>query len=231
MSEENDKPLSDRVVEKLKYIAQCDAEAEREYAQSWTRWTLGCVGLSGLIVGVMFLEKRNENLWEGSALWGYIIEIATTVLMVLIGFDDEPVYKSDGTRCKGQYLKKTIYQIAAWAPLYVCMVMRFELKWTKALWVSPLVFVCLFALALFESSAPVGFSKKSGGAAISNSPLTVIEMKLLRQNQELAGIDPDKFPLSVLNPAEAKSMTVVDWKLLKQDLRLAGYDIERKQQK
>ena len=50
---------------------------------------------------------------------------------------------------------------------------------------------------------------------------------MLKNDMEVAGIDPNKMPL-VLDTKTAKSMTRGDWVMLKNDLTIAGYDVELK---
>lgn len=57
--------------------------------------------------------------------------------------------------------------------------------------------------------------------------MTKSDYRLMRQDQELAGLDPDKMPF-VLSASEAKNMSKSDWYKLGLDLELAGYKVFKK---
>lgn len=46
----------------------------------------------------------------------------------------------------------------------------------------------------------------------------------MRQQQEIAGLDPDKMPVT-LSPEQMKSMSKADWYELGMELQIAGYDV------
>ena len=47
------------------------------------------------------------------------------------------------------------------------------------------------------------------------------------RQQEIAGLDPDKMPIT-LSPEQIKGMSKADWYMLGQVLEIAGYDVFKK---
>ena len=47
------------------------------------------------------------------------------------------------------------------------------------------------------------------------------------RQQEIAGLDPDKMPIT-LSPEQIKGMSKADWYMLGQELEIAGYDVFKK---
>lgn len=50
----------------------------------------------------------------------------------------------------------------------------------------------------------------------------------MRQQQEIAGLYPDKMPIT-LSPEQIKEMSKADWYKLGMELQIAGYDVFKKQ--
>ncbi len=48
-----------------------------------------------------------------------------------------------------------------------------------------------------------------------------------RRQQEIAGLAPDKMPIT-LSPEQIKGMSKADWYELGMDLQIAGYDVFKK---
>lgn len=46
-----------------------------------------------------------------------------------------------------------------------------------------------------------------------------------RRQQEIAGLDPDKMPITHSPPEQIKGMSKADWYELGMELQIAGYDV------
>lgn len=105
---------------------------------------------------------------------------------------------------------------------------EYERTFTAPLWKilvwTPLVFVGLLVMSIFHNTpSPYSNVVNSSG----NQVMTKTDWMIMRRDQEIAGIDPDKMPV-VLSPNQIKSMTKSDWNTLLYDLEIAGFDVRKK---
>ena len=167
---------------------------------------------------ITLAEKRNSSIWMLSYLWGIVIPLTMTVIMLLVP-PGNGLTHSDGSpiKVKGQWWKKAAYYILAWVPWYSCIVLRFDVHPLNALWITPLSLVILIILTLTQNSRndPMG-----------TSSVTPSDYRSVRLNQQIGGLNPKTIPpafMTAANKDAVMRMTPTDWRLLGHKLYEAGY--------
>ncbi len=94
----------------------------------------------------------------------------------------------------------------------------------KIMLIAPLLYAGFLVMGAFMNTTG---SYSTNTDAKGNEVMTKLDWWRMRQEQEIAGIDPDKMPI-VLSPSQIKKMTKSDWYSLAVDLEIAGYDVFKK---
>lgn len=122
----------------------------------------------------------------------------------------------DPKRHQWTILLKIPYYFACGFPMMKLCYSWFELPFWISFF-SPVIFAvfCLF-YGITHCSKPGYYSKDPG--------FTQMDLQMLKNDLEMAGIDPNKFPSACLDD-KFKEMTLMDWQLLRNDLEMAGFDV------
>ena len=171
-------------------------------------------------------EKGRFSGW----LFGLIfIDIIATFAMISCAFMQSTFYLSDGKKYnsrKGILMKMLCFFDSMVPIMYLVAYFFYDVK-TDSL-TAPIWKIILYAPLAFGVMVLMGAYMSTGGAYSSDkSKMTKQDWVTLRQQQEIAGLDPDKMPVT-LSPEQMKSMSKADWYMLGMDLQIAGYDVFKK---
>lgn len=205
--------------EKTIKILKEDQKIKNQYKRDWTKWTIYSFFSAVVFTVIVFLEKNNDTVWMMSYSWGVVLEIVFSLCFLLINCRDRDsgLYQlSDGSFPKGCYIRKFIYYICGLVPLYLCVWLRFNVVWYKALYLTPVAFVIILVLGLLYGTPSARYT--------SGPSMSVSDMVVLRQEMMTAGIDPDKFPTAAVT-SNVKNMSISDWSRVKMNMQLAGFDV------
>ena len=136
------------------------------------------------------------------------------------------MHKKGAIVIKGIFMKMLCFFDSMVPIMYLVAYFFYDVK-TDSL-TAPIWKIILYAPLAFGVMVLMGAYMSTGGAYSSDkSKMTKQDWVTLRQQQEIAGIDPDKMPVT-LSPEQMKSMSKADWYMLGQELEIAGYDVFKK---
>lgn len=232
MTDEKLNNLKGRIIES----AEQDKKIKEDYNRFWLKKFSRFVLVPILYFFFFFILQQTCEPSTVSA-WGHITAFVIDIPMVFILLTQMKVKTprlSDGRKCftlPGSVLK-ALCGLCAFSPFIFMLYGIFYdpqlgqcgIPVWKLILLSPVIFIGLLAMSLFMGTSAAYSNKvdKNG-----NPIMTKSDYRLMRQDQELAGLDPDKMPF-VLSASEAKNMSKSDWYKLGLDLELAGYKVFKK---
>ena len=225
--EPDETPASNAKIFEAEIIKAIEEENKliQQYKKSWSLHVAVAFLIVIWVPLITLAEKQNSSIWMLSYLWGIVIPLAMTVIILMVS-PGNCLTHSYGRpiKVRGQWWKKTAYYILAWVPWYSCIVLRFDVHPLKALWITPLSLIILIILTLARNSRndPTGTNN-----------VTLSDYQIVRQKQLGGGLNPDAIPPTFMTDANKDAvmrMTSTDWQFLGHKLYDAGYkNIFRKQ--
>lgn len=220
---------------KIVDAAKHDKKTKEEYNRYWIKKFLKFVTVPiGYIIVFLILRATDPHkIADWGLLAGLVIDIPLVFIMLSFMKVKAPLL-SDGRKCFtliGAIFKLLCTFCAFFPFVYMLYSITYDPRlgtspypiWQIILY-SPIIFVAIILMGLFMgSSAPYSEKKDKNG----NPIMTKSDYRLMRQDQEIAGLDPDKMPF-VLSPSEIKNMSRTDWYQLGMELELAGYKVFKK---
>lgn len=232
MTEQELKSVASKMIE----AAENDKKIKEDYSKYWINKFIKYVFVPiGYFLFFFILQLTCKP--STVSTWGYITAFIIDIPIMFIMFiymKTETPRLSDGRKCftASGFLLKTLCAFCSFSPfifllygiLYDSSTGRCAYPIWKIILYAPLIFIGLMVYAWFmNTSTPYSDTTDKNGNAV----MTKSDYHLMRQAQEIAGLDPDKVPFVI--PAEqAKKMTKSDWYMLGMDLELAGYKVFKK---
>lgn len=220
---------------KIVDAAKHDKKTKEDYNRYWIKKFLKFVTVPiGYIIVFLILRATDPHkIADWGLLAGLVIDIPLVFIMLSF-MKVKASLLSDGRKCFT--IIGTIFKLlCAFCSFFPFVYMLYSITYDPRLgtspypiWqiilYSPIIFVAMILMGLFMgSSAPYSEKKDKNG----NPVMTKSDYRLMRQDQEIAGLDPDKMPF-VLSPSEIKNMSRTDWFQLGMELELAGYKVFKK---
>ena len=225
--EKKRKALAKKIIENQKF----DERIKTLYNNYWRKCSIICTLVA---VGYfMFFTILHENCKPSKFadwLFGFLfIDITVTCVMLTAVFMKSDFYRSNGPKyntVKGILLKILCFFDSMVPIMYMLVYFNFDP-------ITGELYMPVWKIIIY---APLAFGLLVLGGAFMNTTapysqgtdkMTKNDWRMMRQEQELAGLDPDKMPIT-LSPDKIKGMTKADWHMLGMDLELAGYDVFKK---
>ena len=232
MTEEKLKKAAQKIIK----AAENDRKIKEQYNKFWTSKLLKYI-LVPIAYFLFFFILQTTCKPTTVSTWGYITAFVVDIpamFTMLIYMKMETPKLSDGSDCftLTGCVCKLLCRFCSFSPfiyllygiLYDSSTGQCQYPIWKIILYSPIVFIALMIGSWFmNSSAPYSDKVDKNGNAV----MTRQDYRLMRQDQKLAGLDPDKMPF-VLSANEAKNMTRMDWFELGRDLEIAGYKVFKK---
>lgn len=232
-------PEINRTASKVSYAIASDKRTKEAYNNYWLRKMCRFL-LVPIAYYLFFFILRTFIGGKAVHAWGLItgIMIDLPVMFALFSCLDGKAFRtSDGKSCSSPIgiVCKCICAFCAFSP-FVFMIYgmfynsaenRCAFSIDKLLIYSPIIFKVVLLYSLFmDTPSPYSEKTDTHGRAV----MTKMDYIKMRQDQELAGLDPDKIPV-ILSPSQIKKMSKLDWYQLGLDLEIAGYDVFKKKGK
>ena len=197
MTEKSRKTLANKIIKNRKY----DDRIKEQYHAYWKKYSIRL-----LIVAVSYFvfyailhavcRPRDFSDW----LFGLIfIDIIATFAMISCAFMQSTFYLSDGKKYnsrKGILMKMLCFFDSMVPIMYLVAYFFYDVK-TDSL-TAPIWKIILYAPLAFGVMVLMGAYMSTGGAYSSDkSKMTKQDWVTLRRQQEIAGLDPDKMPITL----------------------------------
>lgn len=227
MTEKSRKTLANKIIKNRKY----DDRIKEQYHAYWKKYSirLSIVAVTYFIFYAILHAVCRPRDFSGWLFGLIFIDIIATFAMISCAFMQSTFYLSDGKKYnshKGILMKMLCFFDSMVPIMYLVAYFFYDVK-TDSL-TAPIWKIILYAPLAFGVMVLMGAYMSTGGAYSSDkSKMTKQDWVTLRQQQEIAGLDPDKMPVT-LSPEQMKSMSKSDWYMLGQELEIAGYDVFKK---
>lgn len=227
MTEQKRKSLANKIIKDHQY----DEQIKENYNRYWKKYSI--IYSIVAVVYFAFYSILHESCGPydyADWLFGTMfINLIVTLVMLSFAFMGAKFYLSNGQKynsIKGTLMKMLCFFDCMVPIMYIVYYFVYnpdidaaELPIWKIMLYAPLAFgAMVLGGAFMNTTAPY-----SQGA----DKMTKNDWRMMRQEQELAGLDPDKMPIT-LSPDKIKGMTKADWHMLGMDLQIAGYDVFKK---
>ena len=216
MTEKSRKSIVNKIIKNRKY----DDRIKEQYHAYWKKYSkrLSIVAVTYFIFYAIL-----------HAVCRPIVDIIAACTMLSCAFMQSSFHLSDGKKYnsrKGILMKMLCFFDSMVPIMYLVAYFFYDVK-TDSL-TAPIWKIILYAPLAFGVMVLMGAYMSTGGAySLDKSKMTKQDWVTLRQQQEIAGLDPDKMPVT-LSPEQMKSMSKADWYMLGMDLQIAGYDVFKK---
>ena len=227
MTEKAVKSMAKKIIKNQEH----DENVKAQYHAYWKKYSvrLSLVALAYFIFYAILHAVCRPRDFSGWLFGLIFIDIIATFAMISCAFMQSTFYLSDGKKYnsrKGILMKMLCFFDSMVPIMYLVAYFFYDVK-TDSL-TAPIWKIMLYAPLAFGVMVLMGAYMSTGGAYSSDkSKMTKQDWVTLRQQQEIAGIDPDKMPVT-LSPEQMKSMSKADWYELGMDLQIAGYDVFKK---
>ena len=227
MTEKSRKTLANKIIKNHKH----DENVKAQYHAYWKKYSirLSIVAVTYFVFYAILHAVCRPKIFSGWLFGLIFIDIIATFAMISCAFMQSTFYLSDGKKYNSYkgILMKMLCMFDSMVPLmYLIAYFFYDVK-TDSL-TAPIWKIILYAPLAFGVMVLMGAYMSTGGAYSSDkSKMTKQDWVTLRQQQEIAGLDPDKMPVT-LSPEQMKSMSKADWYMLGMDLQIAGYDVFKK---
>ncbi len=232
-------PEINRTASKIGYSIESDKRTKEAYNRYWISKMQKYITVP-ILYYLFFFILRTFIGGKAVHAWGLItgIMIDLPVMFALFSCLDGKAFRtSDGKSCSSPIgiVCKCICAFCAFSP-FIFMIYgifynstenRCAFSIDKLLVYSPIIFIVVLLYSLFMGT-PSPYSDKLD--VCGRPTMTKTDYWRMRQDQELAGLDPDKIPV-ILSPSQIKKMSKLDWYQLGLDLEMAGYDVFKKKGK
>ncbi len=229
----------DRTASKIGCAIENDRRTKQSYNRYWTAKLKKYITVP-ILYYLFFFILRTFLGGKAVHAWGLITGIMLDLPLMFGLFsclEGKAFLKSDGKSCSSPLgiVCKCICGFCAFSP-FIFMIYgmfynsaenRCAFSIGKLLIYSPIIFIVVLLYSLFMDT-PSLYSDKIDGSG--RPTMTKTDYWRMRQEQELAGLDPDKIPV-ILSPSQIKKMSKLDWYQLGLDLEIAGYDVFKKKRK
>lgn len=208
-----------------------DERVKAQYHAYWKKYSirLSLVALAYFIFYAIIHEVCRPRDFANWLLGLLFIDIIAVCMMLFCAFKSPEFRLSNGKKynsVKGILMKMLCFFDSMVPIMYLVAYFFYDVK-TDSL-TAPIWKIILYAPLAFGVMVLMGAYMSTGGAYSSDkSKMTKQDWVTLRQQQEIAGLDPDKMPVT-LSPEQMKSMSKADWYMLGQELEIAGYDVFKK---
>lgn len=227
MTEKSRKTLANKIIKNRKY----DDRIKEQYHAYWKKYSkrLSIVAVTYFIFYAILHAVCRPMVFRGW-LFGFVfIDIIAACTMLSCAFMQSSFHLSDGKKYnsrKGILMKMLCFFDSMVPIMYLVAYFFYDVE-TDSL-TAPIWKIILYAPLAFGVMVLMGAYMSTGGAYSSDKyKMTKQDWVTLRQQQEIAGLDPDKMPVT-LSPEQIKGMSKGDWLLLGKELELAGYDVFKK---
>lgn len=227
MTEKTAKTMAKKIIKNHKD----DENIKARYHAYWKKYSirLTLVALAYFIFYTIIHEVCRPKEFAGW-LFGFIfIDVIATCAMISCAFMQSSFYLSTGKKYNSRkgILMKMLCLFDSMVPLMYLIAYFFYDTKTDTL-TAPIWKIIVYAPLAFGVMVAMGAYMSTGGAYSSDkSKMTRGDWVQMRQQQEIAGLNPDKMPVT-LSPEQIKGMSKADWYMLGQELELAGYDVFKK---
>lgn len=227
MTEKTRKTMVNKIIKNHKQ----DENVKAQYYAHWKKYSirLSLVALAYFIFYTIIHETSTPSAFAGWLFGLIIVDIIAVFIMLMYAFKDSSFYLSNGKKynsVKGILMKILCFFDTMVPMMYLMVYFSYNVhtdSLTRSVWK-----IILYAPLLFAVLVAIGaFMNTTGAYSSGKDKMTKADWAQMRQEQEIAGIDPDKMPIT-FSPEQIKSMTKSDWFQLGQDLELAGYDVFKK---
>lgn len=227
--------MTEKVRKSIVNRAIKERELRKSYNSTCFLSLLGMTIFSLIFLGLscwMFFESTYDQFSHISLIMFFVNPCITFPLLEVAELSRFPVIGVKKYFSFIGIVSHIICLIEAMIPMTVLVAIfnfdEYERVFTAPLWKivvwTPFVFIGLLVISIFYSTpSPYSNAVNFAGSQV----MTKSDWIIMRRDQELAGIDPDKMPV-MLSPNQIKSMTKSDWNTLSYDLELAGFDVRKK---
>ncbi|MBR5321680.1 MAG: hypothetical protein IKU41_07565 [Clostridia bacterium] len=227
MTEKTVKSMANKIIKNHKH----DENVKVQYHAYWKKYSirLSIVAVTYFIFYAILHAVCRPRDFSGWLFGLIFIDIIATFAMISCAFMQSTFYLLDGKKYnsrKGIAMKILCFFDSMVPLMYLIAYFFYDVR-TDSL-TAPIWKIVVYAPLAFGVMVAMGAYMSTGGAYSSDkSKMTKYDWVQMRQQQEIAGLDPDKMPVT-LSPEQMKSMSKADWYMLGQELEIAGYDVFKK---
>ena len=227
MTEKTAKSMANKIIKNHKQ----DERIKEQYHAYWRKYSirLSIIAVTYFVFYAILHAVCRPRDFSGWLFGLIFIDIIATFAMITCAFMQSSFYLSSGKKYnsrKGLLMKMLCFFDSMVPLMYLIAYFFYDVR-TDSL-TAPIWKIIVYAPLAFGVMVLMGAYMSTGGAYSSDkSKMTKYDWVQMRQQQEIAGIDPDKMPVT-LSPEQIKGMSKADWLMLGKELELAGYDVFKK---
>lgn len=197
---------------------------EKEYSTLWSKRVVIAM-LVFLVFLILINVERSSQLWTITYLFGIPIEFMTTALLVYIPlgqkFRSEEITYLNGRPIKGSLIKKVVYYVFSFGPLYLCCVFRFNFNPIASIFLTPLVLLIVQVSAFVSPPSVYG---RVSGPRLTPSEIQAVSVRLSHGGIR-DGVVASIVSIPGVSYQTLMSMTPSDWSAVGHRVSQSGINI------